>query len=167
MLMIHGLNAIKRIPCEKSLFEIKAKEKHKYKRTTRTMSNAEMTANNKANLSLVVKMCVDKCSVNHIIEVTNVTRGFIFETKEKFGLIRQSRKRKVAQVEALIMNSEPYTHSLTSIEDITGVEKQVISDIIYRIPQIEKGTNKGNKRFYRYNYDIKVGAGATSCGVVK
>lgn len=52
--------------------------------------------------------------------MTNVTRGFIFETKEKFGLIRQSRKRKVAQVEALIMNSEPYTHSLTSIEDMAG-----------------------------------------------
>ena len=83
-----------------------------------------------------------------------------------FDLVRPSLDDDRVTIKNIIMRSEDFAHKVSTLHKLTGIRKERVRNIIEKIPQIERGTGKGIKHHYRYNFDIKLGAGAIARGAV-
>ena len=167
MLMIHGLNAIKRTPCEFSKASGYNVEKQNYSLGKHKMTRAETRANNIVQKPVVEQMCKEGCGIGDIVQATKVSRSQIHLWKKELGLIRPSLAEYKKSIKKLLIECAPYTHSLSTLSALFDIDKIKTTAILRSVPQVEKGTTDGLKRKYRYNFDIKVGDGATSCGKPK
>jgi uncharacterized protein YerC len=155
-MMLKGLNAIKGT---RSVAAIK--------KDLVTMNRAQCRAHCQTQLSTVVKMCSEGYSHNEIMLATGVSKSFVSSTKVMFELVRPSLNDDRITIKRVIMNSPDFKHKVSTLHKLTGIRKERIRNIIEKIPQIERGTGKGIMHHYKYNFDIKLGAGAIARGAVQ
>ena len=127
------------------------------------ISRAEAKAQCELQLSVIVKMSLDGCSVNEIIQATGVKKSFVASTRKQFDILRPKLDDEKAQIRKILMESPDYTHKVSSICKLTGYKSEKVSKIIAKMPQAERGKEEGLKYNYRYNFDVKIG---TSRGFV-
>lgn len=168
MNILAGLRAIERTPCA----DFQPKETRdtikKYKWIVRDMSKEEIEANNKAQVSTVVKMCLDGFTVDEIMRATKVSDGNIYAIKKQFSLVRATREDHKRAIKNALMEAPPYTYQLWDLSEKVGIDKTTVSRIISDTPQIQKGNTKGITKKYIYNFDVKVVTEAiTSRGTVR
>tara|TARA_R110000850_G_scaffold266036_1_gene396235 strand:- start:128 stop:625 length:498 start_codon:yes stop_codon:yes gene_type:complete len=130
------------------------------------ISRKETVAMCEMQLSTIVKMTIDGYGIKEITNATGVKRCFISATRKRFGLLRPKLDDERAKIKKILMESPDFTHKVASISKLTGYRSDKVSKILAKIPQAERGTEEGLKYNYKYNFDIKLGAGATGCGMV-
>ena len=113
-------------------------------------------------LSTVVKMCLDGYGIGDITQATQVCKSKVSQIKKEFGLTRPTLAQYKEDIKRVMMNSEPYKHDLESLSLIVKLKKETTRKIINSIEQIEKGTERGLKRKYRYNLKVQLSNGEKS-----
>jgi uncharacterized protein YerC len=166
-MMLKGLNAIRTTPpCKVKGTKKKVETVSSIKKDLVSRSKAEVRAHCKSQLSTVVKMAIDGCSHNEIMQSTGVSKSFVSQTKVMFELVRPSLDNDRAKIKSLIMSAVDFAYTASDLHHATGISRTRVTNIIEKIPQIERGREKGFKHSYRYNYDIVLGDGAIARGAV-
>lgn len=105
--------------------------------------------NNDYQVSTIVKMVVDGFIDEDIMIKTGVSRSFIYSTKKNFGISKPKAKNTKQRISDLVRDAPDFTYNGRDIIEKVGLSKygyRVIDTVI----DIERGTEKGNKRRYRY-----------------
>lgn len=166
-MMLRGLMAIITTPpCKIKGTKKKLETVGAIKKDLVSMNRAQCRLHCQAQLSTVVKMCVEGHSHNEIMLSTGVSKSFVSQAKVMFDLVRPSLDDDRVAIKNIIMRSKDFTHKVSTLHKLTGIRKERVRNIIEKIPQIERGTGKGIKHHYKYNFDIKLGAGAIARGAV-
>jgi uncharacterized protein YerC len=166
-MMLKGLNAIRTTPpCKVKGTKKKVETVSSIKKDLVSMNMAQRRLHCQAQLSTVVKMAAEGYSHNEIMLSTGVSKSFVSETKVVFELVRPSLTDDRIVIKNAIMESEDFTHKVSTLHKLTGIRKERIRNIIEKIPQIERGTARGIMYHYKYNFDIVLGDGAIARGAV-
>ena len=166
MCMLKGLRAIEREDFGFAKRKGYVDGLQNYSLKNRKMTVEESKQNTINQLSTVVKMCLDGYGIGDITQATQVCKSKVSQIKKEFGLTRPTLAQYKEDIKRVMMNSEPYKHDLESLSLIVKLKKETTRKIINSIEQIEKGTERGIKRKYRYNLKVQLGDGEKSRGRV-
>ena len=121
-------------------------EAKKFKRTKLDGKRAKNTKEeNERHVSTIVKMSIDGLAVIKITEATNCSPSYINKIRNKFGLVSKEKITKKQAFIDLIRRAENFTYSVSSAALKLGVKPNVIYGIMASVPQVKRGTRKGEK----------------------
>ena len=112
---------------------------------------------NNKQVKTIIKMSKEGLSVAKIKEKTNCSPSFINKTRNRAGLIVKKKITKKQALIDLIKRSDDFFYSVSSASLKLGVNTNVIYAIMDVVPQIKRGTRKGEKNglwYDRFEPDI-------------